>query len=102
MLKLNESFQIQIHMQKDIELQVLKAFEFIDINHYIVGNTNLSAEKGDNYRFSSTYSIKNKNYKALLKVLSFTTILKIKLIYIKLVTNMYILIFMNLKPLEEI
>jgi len=69
MLKLNENFQIRSSYAKGYRAPSLKElfFEFIDINHYIVGNPNLSAEKGDNYRFSSTYSIKNKNYKSSIK-----------------------------------
>ena len=33
-------------------------FEFIDINHFIVGNTDLKAERGENLSFSTTYSKK--------------------------------------------
>ena len=38
-------------------------FEFIDINHNIVGNPNLSAEESDNYRFSTSIEKETKKLK---------------------------------------
>ena len=94
------TFKYEVHMQKDIELQVLKSFlKFIDINHYIVGNTNLSAEKGDNYRFSSTYSIKNKNYKSSIKGSVFYNNIKDKIDLYK-ISDQYV--YFNLYELKTI
>ena len=36
---------------------------FVDINHNIIGNPDLLAEKGDNFRLSTSYIIKKQDYK---------------------------------------
>tara|TARA_B100001778_G_C18583660_1_gene628734 strand:+ start:6 stop:995 length:990 start_codon:yes stop_codon:yes gene_type:complete len=101
MLKLNENFQIRSSYAKGYRAPSLKElfFEFIDINHYIVGNTNLSAEKGDNYRFSSTYSIKNKNYKSSIKGSVFYNNIKDKIDLYK-ISDQYV--YFNLYELKTI
>ena len=101
MLKLNENFQIRSSYAQGYRAPSLKElfFEFIDINHYIVGNTNLSAEKGDNYRFSSTYSIKNKNYKSSIKGSVFYNNIKDKIDLYK-ISDQYV--YFNLYELKTI
>lgn len=37
-------------------------FEFIDVNHYIIGNENLKAENSDNFLFMLTFKMNKKRY----------------------------------------
>ena len=101
MLKLNDNVQIRSSYANGYRAPSLKElfFEFIDINHHIIGNPNLSAEVGDNYRFSSTYSIKKTNYKSSIKGSLFYNNIKDKIDLYK-INDQYI--YFNLYELKTI
>ncbi len=63
LLRPSENWTIRASYAKGFRAPSLKElyFNFIDINHYVIGNQNIKAESTDNFILSPSYTVQNEN-----------------------------------------